>query len=177
MKGIYRLEIPLPGSPLKAVNSYVIKGRERNLIIDTGMRRKECLDAMRAGLDALDISLPDTDFFITHFHADHLGLVSDLATETAVYLPERAGRSPCSCRRVLRHPQKLRPPARLSRSRAARMPSTVIRRACTAPNSPSALHRPMTVKPYARAAITSGALRRPATVSAIPVSTTPKTAC
>ena len=51
MKGIYRLEIPLPGSPLKAVNSYVIKGRERNLIIDTGMRRRECLDAMRAGLE------------------------------------------------------------------------------------------------------------------------------
>jgi len=87
MKGIYKLEIPLPGNPLKAVNSYVIKGQERNLIIDTGMRRRECLDAMQAGLERLRISLPDTDFFITHFHADHLGLVSDLATETTkVYL-------------------------------------------------------------------------------------------
>ncbi len=86
-KGIYRLEILLPGSPLKAVNSYVIKGRERNLIIDTGMRRRECLDAMRAGLGRLGIALSDTDFFITHFHADHLGLVSDLATETTeIYL-------------------------------------------------------------------------------------------
>jgi glyoxylase-like metal-dependent hydrolase (beta-lactamase superfamily II) len=87
MEGIYRVEIPLPDNPLKAVNSYVIKGRERNLIIDTGMRRQACLDAMRAGLERLRISLPDTDFFITHFHADHLGLVSDLATETTeIYL-------------------------------------------------------------------------------------------
>ncbi len=87
MKGIYRIEIPLPGNPLKAVNSYVIRGRERNLVIDTGMRRHECLDAMRTGLERLGINLSDTDFFITHFHADHLGLVSELAQETAeIYL-------------------------------------------------------------------------------------------
>ena len=90
IKGIYRIEIPLPDSPLKALNAYVIKGikgRERSLIVDAGMRRKECLDAMRAGLDALDVSLGDADFFITHFHADHIGLVSELATETTeIYL-------------------------------------------------------------------------------------------
>jgi glyoxylase-like metal-dependent hydrolase (beta-lactamase superfamily II) len=86
-KHIYRLSIPLPGSPLKAVNSYVVRGEGRNLVIDTGMRRKECLDAMASGLDALGIGLGHTDFFITHFHADHLGLVSELAAETArIYL-------------------------------------------------------------------------------------------
>ena len=61
MEGIYRVEIPLPDNPLKAVNSYVIKGQERNLIIDTGMRRRECLDAMQAGLERLRISLPDNN--------------------------------------------------------------------------------------------------------------------
>lgn len=87
IRNIYRLEIPLPANPLKALNSYVIKGRGRHLVIDCGMRRKECSDAMRAGLDALGIDLTETDFFITHFHADHLGLVSDLATKTAtIYL-------------------------------------------------------------------------------------------
>ena len=86
-EGIYRLEVPLPGNPLKAVNSYVIKGRPRNLIIDTGMRRSECREVMAAGLDALGVSASDTDFFITHFHADHLGLVSDIAAETStIYL-------------------------------------------------------------------------------------------
>ena len=87
VRHIYRLTIPLPGNPLKAVNSYVVKGRERNLIIDTGMRRKECFYAMMSGLDALGIGLDHTDFFITHFHSDHLGLVSDLASETSrIYL-------------------------------------------------------------------------------------------
>jgi glyoxylase-like metal-dependent hydrolase (beta-lactamase superfamily II) len=86
-KDIYRIEIPLPGNPLKAVNSYVIKGRDRHLIVDTGMRRKECMETMRSGLDALDVDLVATDFFITHFHADHLGLVSELATaDTKIYL-------------------------------------------------------------------------------------------
>ena len=86
-KHIYRLTIPLPGNPLKAVNAYVVRGGERNLIIDTGMRRKECLDAMKGGLDRLGIDLGRTDFFVTHFHADHLGLVSELAADTArIYL-------------------------------------------------------------------------------------------
>jgi glyoxylase-like metal-dependent hydrolase (beta-lactamase superfamily II) len=86
-RNIYRLEIPLPGSPLKSLNSYVIKGRDRHLVVDCGLRRKECRDAMHLGLKALGIDLADTDYFITHFHADHLGLVSDLATATAtIYL-------------------------------------------------------------------------------------------
>jgi glyoxylase-like metal-dependent hydrolase (beta-lactamase superfamily II) len=81
--GLFRLEIPLPGNPLKAVNSYIFKAPDRNLIIDTGMNRQECLDAMRAGLKELDIDLSVTDLFITHMHADHSGLISHLATETS----------------------------------------------------------------------------------------------
>ncbi len=88
-EGIYRLEVPLPGNPLKAVNSYVIKGRPRNLIIDTGMRRSECMEAMTEGLDALGVSASDADFFITHFHADHLGLVSEIAAEGATIYMNR----------------------------------------------------------------------------------------
>lgn len=40
IKDIYRIEIPLPGNPLKSINSYVIKG-DRNLIIDTRMNRRD----------------------------------------------------------------------------------------------------------------------------------------
>lgn len=83
---IYRIEIPLPKNPLKALNSYVIKGPERNLIIDTGWNQQECLDAMQAGLNELEIDIRKTDFFITHLHTDHLGLVSNLVTDTsAIY--------------------------------------------------------------------------------------------
>jgi glyoxylase-like metal-dependent hydrolase (beta-lactamase superfamily II) len=80
---LYRIEIPLPESPLKSINSYLIKARERNLIIDTGMNREECLSAMMSGLRELAVDIRKADFFITHLHSDHLGLVSSLATDTS----------------------------------------------------------------------------------------------
>lgn len=82
-RNLYRIEVPLPDSPLKSLNSYVIKGKDRNLVIDTGFNRKTCLVAMQTGLSALGIDLSRTDFFITHLHADHFGLVSRLATQSS----------------------------------------------------------------------------------------------
>lgn len=41
---IFRIGVPLRGNPLKEVNSYLIRGRERDLLIDTGFRRQECLE-------------------------------------------------------------------------------------------------------------------------------------
>jgi glyoxylase-like metal-dependent hydrolase (beta-lactamase superfamily II) len=80
LPNLFRIEIPLPGSPLKSLNSFVIRAGERTLIIDTGMNRKECLAAMQAGLQELGVDLAQTDFFITHMHADHSGLVARLVT-------------------------------------------------------------------------------------------------
>ena len=77
---LFRIEIPLPKSPLKYLNSYVVRSPEKNLIIDTGLNQKECLSAMHAGLQEIGISLDRTDIFITHLHADHFSLVSALAT-------------------------------------------------------------------------------------------------
>ena len=36
LPNIYRIEIPLPKNPLKALNSYLIKDPRRNLLVDTG---------------------------------------------------------------------------------------------------------------------------------------------
>ena len=80
---LYRIEIPLPNSPLQSLNSYLIKGDGRFLIIDTGMNREECLTPMMSSLDELGVDLNKTDFFITHFHADHLGLTATLARESS----------------------------------------------------------------------------------------------
>jgi len=80
---LFRIEVPLPDSPLKFLNSYVIRSTERNLVVDTGLNRTVCFDAMTSGLKQLDIDLARTDFFITHLHADHFGLVSRLKTETS----------------------------------------------------------------------------------------------
>ncbi len=87
---IYRMEIPLPRNPLRAINSYLVRGGDRWLVIDTGMNRSECLEVMRAALNALAIDLHRTDFFITHCHSDHIGLVSALKTEASqVFLHPR----------------------------------------------------------------------------------------
>jgi glyoxylase-like metal-dependent hydrolase (beta-lactamase superfamily II) len=73
-----RIEVPLPDSPLKSVNSYVVTSGSRNLVIDTGMLRPECSQVLRGALDELGVDLTVTDFFITHIHADHMGLVTEL---------------------------------------------------------------------------------------------------
>lgn len=80
---VFRIEVPLPKNPLRSINSYVIKGGDRNLVVDTGMNRPECHDALKAGLESLDVDLAQTDFFISHLHADHLGLVTAFATDTS----------------------------------------------------------------------------------------------
>jgi glyoxylase-like metal-dependent hydrolase (beta-lactamase superfamily II) len=87
--GIYRIEVPLPKSPLKAVNCYVMKAGERALVVDTGMDRTECRDALQGGLKELGVDVSKTDFFITHLHSDHIGLVSRIAHPSAtVYFNE-----------------------------------------------------------------------------------------
>lgn len=83
---LFRIKIPLPESPLKYLNSYIIKGGDRNLIIDTGLNRKECKTAMMDGLKELSIELETVDIFITHLHADHFGLLGELVRKnTTVY--------------------------------------------------------------------------------------------
>jgi glyoxylase-like metal-dependent hydrolase (beta-lactamase superfamily II) len=81
---LFRAEVPLPRNPLKATNSYIIKNKKRNLVIDTGMNRDECKSALLDAFRQLDINLENTDFFITHLHADHIGLVDELAARDSV---------------------------------------------------------------------------------------------
>ena len=75
---LYRIEVPLPKNPLKAINSYVITGTDRNLVIDTGLNREECKNALQSGFCELRIDLEKTDFLLTHMHADHSALASSL---------------------------------------------------------------------------------------------------
>lgn len=82
-RDIYRIEIPLPRNPLRIINAYVVKGADRNLLIDTGMNRPESIAAMQAGLESLAVDLDRTDIFATHCHSDHVGLVSLLKTATS----------------------------------------------------------------------------------------------
>lgn len=81
--------MPLPKNPLRVLNSYLVKGRDRNLLIDTGFNQEECRTALFDGLKSLDASLDKTDIFITHMHADHCGLVTAVANDkNTVYCGE-----------------------------------------------------------------------------------------
>lgn len=81
LPGLYRVVVPLPGNPLKEVNSYILTSPERNLVIDTGMNRPECQEVLQAGFDELGIEPARTDFLATHLHADHQGLISTMMGE------------------------------------------------------------------------------------------------
>ncbi len=87
---LYKVDIPLPKNPLKSTNSYILVSKDRNLVIDTGMNRKECFTVLKAVFEELALDLSKTDFFITHMHADHGGLVSEFITPTSkVYCSEK----------------------------------------------------------------------------------------
>ena len=81
LPGLYRITVPLSGSPLKATNSYVVSSAGRSLIIDTGWNSEDCRTALVTGLETCQVKPGEADFFITHMHADHSGLVSALASE------------------------------------------------------------------------------------------------
>lgn len=84
---LFRLKISLPKSPLKDLNSYVLVGQDRHLVIDTGFNTDQCFDAMTTGLGTLGIDLSRTDFMLTHMHSDHTGLAARLATpESRIFI-------------------------------------------------------------------------------------------
>jgi len=100
LPNLYRIVVPLPGNPLKEINSYVLTSKDRNTVIDTGMHRVECREVLEAGLAEIGVDLEKTDFVVTHLHADHQGLVSTLLRDgskaymgepDAVFLKTRIG--------------------------------------------------------------------------------------
>ena len=78
LPGFYRIEVPLPDSPLRALNAYLVMGSSRNLLIDNGFNRPESAEALNCALNELGVNLVETDYFITHLHSDHNGLTSSL---------------------------------------------------------------------------------------------------
>lgn len=73
-KNIYTFEVILPNSPLKYINIYVIRGKERSLVIDTGYNSNISKESMTKGLKELNLDISDVNLFITHLHSDHSGL-------------------------------------------------------------------------------------------------------
>jgi glyoxylase-like metal-dependent hydrolase (beta-lactamase superfamily II) len=83
-ENIFRVEIPLTVPLLDSMNAYIVKDSDRTLIVDSGMSQNRCEEVMRETLQDLDIDLTRTDFFITHHHGDHFGLVGRLIADGAI---------------------------------------------------------------------------------------------
>lgn len=90
--GFYRIEVPLPGNPLKALNAYLVKGAERSLLIDNGFNIPESFHSLRESLAEIGVPPESLDFFITHLHADHNGLTHRFAgREARIYCGQTDG--------------------------------------------------------------------------------------
>ena len=84
---IFCISIELPGSPLKNLNAYVVRSGDDTLVVDTGYNRPECRELLFDGLEELGADLRRTALFLTHLHADHMGLVGDFVQAgSAVYM-------------------------------------------------------------------------------------------
>lgn len=81
---IFRIKVPIPIPFLDSVNAYVVLGDDRALLVDTGMARPECMETMRSALAGLGVDLDRTEFFVTHHHGDHFGLIPGLLREHSV---------------------------------------------------------------------------------------------
>ena len=80
-KNIYRIPVTLPNSPLKELNSYLIKDPERSLLIDTGFAVDTCLESLLRGLGELGTDSKNLEIFLTHMHSDHTGLAAEISGE------------------------------------------------------------------------------------------------
>lgn len=86
---VYRIPVPLPGNPLKELNSYLIRSGGESMLVDTGFHHPDCLMALNLGLDQLEVDRRRLRIFITHLHTDHIGSVSDISDEeTVIYMSE-----------------------------------------------------------------------------------------
>ena len=83
MRNIYRIPVPLPNNPLRELNCYLIRAKDRSLLIDTGFRQETCRRALFDGLRELNVRMEDTDILLTHLHSDHTGLLPEVASATS----------------------------------------------------------------------------------------------
>lgn len=89
MDHIYRIPVPLPDNPLRELNCYLIRGKDRSLLIDTGFRQEACRTALFDGLGELGVRMEETDILLTHLHSDHTGLIAEVASpESRVYIDD-----------------------------------------------------------------------------------------
>jgi glyoxylase-like metal-dependent hydrolase (beta-lactamase superfamily II) len=76
---IVQLRLPMAGSPLRYVNSYLLEDDGAYTLVDCGWNCGDVLAALHEGLARCGIALKDvTRVLVTHAHYDHYGLAGTL---------------------------------------------------------------------------------------------------
>lgn len=83
---IYLIEVPMPDNPLRVLNSYLIRGGDHDLLIDTGFQLQVCRDALQEGLRELQADRIPRNILLTHLHSDHSGLAAEFAGDGHIYM-------------------------------------------------------------------------------------------
>jgi glyoxylase-like metal-dependent hydrolase (beta-lactamase superfamily II) len=77
--GIYRMPLPLPVPDLSHINTYLVRGDEGCLLVDTGWNTDESFDSLKEQLAELGIEGREiSQIVITHAHPDHYGLAGKI---------------------------------------------------------------------------------------------------
>lgn len=102
---LYRIPVPLPGNPLKELNAYLIRGKDRCLLVDTGFRQDPCRQALFSQLKELGLAPGDVDVLLTHLHSDHAGLAPEAAGEKGTIFVSAIDRPALDCNKEQRAAQ------------------------------------------------------------------------
>ncbi len=77
--GIYQLPVPIPDNPLGYTNTYLVRGDNECLLVDTGWNTPEAFDSLKQQLAEIGVNIEDiSQIVITHIHPDHYGLAGRL---------------------------------------------------------------------------------------------------
>lgn len=77
LPNVWRVPVPLTGSPLRELNAYLFRGEDRWLLMDTGFKHPDCRAALNAALTELRVDRDKLDILLTHAHSDHSGLAPE----------------------------------------------------------------------------------------------------
>ncbi len=86
---VYLIVVPFANGPIESTNCYVVKEGGSALVVDVGAKSRRGLAVMTAALDEIGVNPATADYFITHLHLDHVGMLSALAgADSKVYVDE-----------------------------------------------------------------------------------------
>lgn len=76
---VFEVKVPFENISTSATNCYIIKDGEEALIVDTGAPSDAGFAILTAALDELEVDRTRLQFFLTHLHLDHAGLIDRIA--------------------------------------------------------------------------------------------------